>query len=78
MINIKADELFFKYKVRSKHKLGFKEFTFYATTDIEEFLNRNNIEYVRDMIHPFIKPYFTQLGSVDTEFIYYDEQLDIE
>ena len=71
MINIKADELFFKYKVRIKHKLGFKEFTFYATKDIEEFLNRNNIEYVRDMIHPFMK-----LGSNESKFIYYDEVKD--
>jgi hypothetical protein len=39
----------FEYKVRTKHRLGFKEFSFYATTDIEEFLNRNNIEYVRNM-----------------------------
>ena len=42
-------ELLFEYKVRAKHKLGFKEFSFYATTEIEEFLNRNNIEYVRNM-----------------------------
>ena len=39
----------FEYKVRSKHKLGFKEFKLYATTDIEEFFNRNNIEYVRNV-----------------------------
>ena len=70
---MKADELFFKYKVRARHRLGWKEFTFYATTDIEEFLNRNNIKYVRDMIHPFIKPYFKRLGSCETKFIYYDE-----
>lgn len=60
---MKADELLFKYKVRAKHRLGWKEFTFYATTDIEEFLNRNNIEYVRDMIHPLMKPFFRDLGS---------------
>lgn len=76
MINIKDDELFFKYKVRSKHKLGFKEFTFYATTDIEEFLNRNNIEYVRDMILPFIKSDFMKLGSSESKIIYYDEVKD--
>lgn len=76
MINIKTDELFFKYKVRAKHKLGFKEFTFYATTDIEEFLNRNNIEYVRDMIHPFIKFDFIKLGSSESKIIYYDEVKD--
>ena len=38
----------FEYKVRCRHKLGWKEFTFYATTDIEEFLNRNSIDYVRN------------------------------
>lgn len=76
MINIKADELFFEYKVRAKHKLGFKEFTFYATTDIEEFLNRNNIKYVRDMIHPFIKSDFMKLGSNESKIIYYDEVKD--
>jgi len=37
----------FEYKVRARHRLGWKEFSFYATTDIEEFLNRNSIEYVR-------------------------------
>lgn len=41
-------DLLFEYKVRAKHKLGWKEFSFYATTEIEEFLNRNNIEYVRN------------------------------
>lgn len=39
----------FEYKVRAKHRLGFKEFKFYADTDIEEFLNRNSIEYVRNI-----------------------------
>ena len=41
--------ILFEYKVRSKHRLGWKEFNFYATTEIEEFLNRNSIEYVRNM-----------------------------
>ena len=41
-------DLLFEYKVRAKHRLGFKEFSFYATTDIEEFLNRNRIDYVRN------------------------------
>lgn len=41
--------MIFEYKVRAKHRLGFKEFKLYATTDIEEFFNRNNIEYVRNM-----------------------------
>ena len=70
---MKGDELFFKYKVRAKHRLGFKEFTFYATTDIEEFLNRNNIKYVRDMIHPFIKSDFMKIGNSKAKVIYYDE-----
>ena len=39
--------MIFEYKVRARHRLGWKEFSFYATTDIEEFLNRNSIEYVR-------------------------------
>ena len=42
-------ELLFEYKVRYRYKTGYKEFSFYATTEIEEFLNRNNIEYVRNM-----------------------------
>lgn len=41
--------MLFEYKVRAKHKLGFKEFKLYADTDIEEFFNRNNIKYVRNM-----------------------------
>lgn len=41
-------DLLFEYKVRARHRLGFKEFSFYATTDIEEFLNRNSIDYVRN------------------------------
>lgn len=40
--------LLFEYKVRYRYKTGYKEFSFYATTKIEEFLNRNNIEYVRN------------------------------
>lgn len=41
-------ELLFEYKVRARHRLGWKEFSFYATTEIEEFLNRNSIDYVRN------------------------------
>ena len=41
-------DLLFEYKVRARHRLGWKEFSFYATTEIEEFLNRNSIEYVRN------------------------------
>ena len=42
-------DLLFEYKVRARHRLGWKEFSFYATTEIEEFLNRNSIGYVRNM-----------------------------
>ena len=66
----------FEYKVRTRHRLGWKEFSFYATTDIEEFLNRNSIKYVRDMIHPFIKYDFMKLGSSESKIIYYDEVKD--
>ena len=43
------NDLLFEYKVRAIHRLGWKEFSFYATTKIEEFLNRNSIDYVRNM-----------------------------
>lgn len=39
----------FEYKVRCRHKLGWKEIKLYADTDIEEFFNRNSIDYVRNM-----------------------------
>lgn len=39
----------FEYKVRCRHKLGWKEFKLYADTDIEEFFTRNSIDYVRNM-----------------------------
>lgn len=42
--------MMFEYKVRARHKLGWKEFKLYADTDIEEFFNRKSIEYVRNMI----------------------------
>ena len=41
-------DLLFEYKVRYRYKNGYKEFSFYATTEIEEFLNRNSIDYVRN------------------------------
>ena len=41
----------FEYKVRCKHKLGWKEIKLYADTDIEEFFNRNSIDYVRNITH---------------------------
>lgn len=39
----------FEYKVRCRYKLGWKEIKLYADTDIEEFFNRNSIDYVRNM-----------------------------
>jgi len=39
----------FEYKVKCRHKLGWKEIKLYADTDIEEFFNRNGIEYVRNI-----------------------------
>ena len=41
--------MIFEYKVRSRHRLGWKEFKLYADTDIEEFFNRNSIDYVRNL-----------------------------
>lgn len=40
------EELLFEYKVRIERN---KDFTFYAKTDIEEFLNKNNIKYIRNI-----------------------------
>ena len=39
----------FEYKVKCRHRLGWKEIKLYADTDIEEFFNRNGIEYVRNI-----------------------------
>lgn len=60
---MKVDELLFKYQVRLKVKSGYKYYDFYSNTKIEEFLNKNNIKYVRNMIHPFIKPFVKDLES---------------
>ena len=54
---MKATELLFEYKVKYKNK----EYKFYANTDIEEFLLKSNIKYVRNMIHPFLKPFFKEM-----------------
>lgn len=55
----KTDEpqILFLYKVRHRYKTGYKEYWFYADTEIEEFLNKNNIKYVRNMINPLLKPF---------------------
>lgn len=54
---MKTDELLFKYQVRLRTNAGgYEYFYFYADTKIEKFLNKNNIKYVRNMIHPFLKP----------------------
>ena len=54
---MKTNELLFEYKVKYKNK----EYKFYANTDIEEYLNINNLKYVRNMIHPFIKPLLVEV-----------------
>lgn len=61
---MKADELLFKYQVRLKIKNGYKYYDFYSNTKIEEFLNKNNIKYVRDMVHPFIKSFVNNLEKI--------------
>ena len=53
---MKADELLFKYQVRLRTQKGYEYFCFYADTKIEKFLNKNNIKYTRNMIHPFLMP----------------------
>ena len=61
---MKADELLFEYQVRLRTLVGgYEYFYFYANTNIEKFLNKNNIKYVRNMIHPFIKPFVNNLES---------------
>ena len=54
---MKRNLLLFEYKVKYKNK----EYKFYADTDIEEFLLKNNIKYVRNTIHPFLKPFFKEM-----------------
>lgn len=54
---MKTNELLFKYQVRLRTNAGdYEYFDFYADTKIEKFLNKNNIKYVRNMIHPFLIP----------------------
>ena len=61
---MKADELLFEYQVRLRTPAGgYEYFYFYANTNIEKFLNKNNIKYTRNMIHPFIKPFVKDLES---------------
>lgn len=60
---MKADEILIKYTVRLKTKNGYKYFNFYSTTKIEEFLNKNNIKYVRNMIHPFMNGFIKDIES---------------
>jgi hypothetical protein len=61
----------FEYKVRARHRLGWKEFSFYATTEIEEFLNRNSIEYVRnatDIVEHRLFNEIERLNNIINEF----------
>ena len=74
------NDLLFEYKVRTKHRLGFKEFSFYATTDIEEFLNRNNIEYVRNATDTVESRLFKEIERLNNiineiEAIIYNNQI---
>lgn len=55
-VKVNEPEILFLYKVRRKYGNDYKEYWFYAGREIEEFLIINNIEYVRNMIHPFLKP----------------------
>lgn len=64
---VNEPEILFLYKVRHRYKTGYKEYWFYAGTEIEEFLNKNNIEYVRNMIHPLLKPFIEEFIENDQE-----------
>lgn len=69
-------ELLFEYKVRAKHRLGFKEFSFYATTDIEEFLNRNSIDYVRNMTDTVENRLFKEIERLNNIINELEKELD--
>ena len=60
---MKNGELLFKYQVRLKAKNGYKYYDFYSNTEIEEFLSKNNIKYVRNTISPFIFSFVKDLKS---------------
>ena len=48
-------DLLFEYKVRLRRSAGgYEYFYFYANTKVEKFLNKNNIKYTRNIIHPFV------------------------
>lgn len=69
-------ELLFEYKVRYRYKTGYKEFSFYATTEIEEFLNRNNIEYVRNMTDTVESRLFKEIERLNKQIEAYQKALD--
>ena len=52
---MKVDELLIEYQVRLRTPAGgYEYFYFYADTNIEKFLNKNNIKYTRNMIQPYV------------------------
>ena len=69
-------ELLFEYKVRARHRLGWKEFSFYATTDIEEFLNRNSINYVRNMTDTVEHRQLKEIERLNKQIEEYQKALD--
>lgn len=70
-------ELLFEYKVRTRHRLGWKEFSFYATTDIEEFLNRNSIDYVRNITDTIEHRQLKEIERLNNVINEFDKWLDI-
>ena len=72
--------MIFEYKVRARHRLGWKEFKLYADTDIEEFFNRNSIDYVRnltDTVENNQKEEIERLNNIIDELEnYLNEQVD--
>lgn len=70
-------ELLFEYKVRARHRLGWKEFSFYATTDIEEFLNRNSIDYVRNITDTIEHRQLKEIERLNNVINEFDKWLDI-
>lgn len=52
---MKDEKLLFKFQVRLRTTAGgYEYFYFYADTNIEKFLNKNNIQYTRNMIQPYV------------------------
>ena len=47
MINMNEENIIFQYQLKKRTKLGTRYYYFYATTDIENYLNNKDIKYVR-------------------------------